>query len=249
MLMTSLPKAVAIAAVLIAVAAVPQAASAGETFSLDSYEAVTLAHPNDGAAGPVSSAASLAAGELYLVTVRGTSSAFRAPLWTAANRKTCGASEPAPLVASPLTANGQVGLDSEFEFARTVPKAAGCAAYPRPQTLFELNTGSGFLNYAPWSGQPAGLAASHQYSYLLQGSGVPLSVRIEDSNTDDNYGVYSITILDKDGCKGGGWVAYGVFKNQGDCVSFFATKGKNPPALSGGVPPLPMDMGEDAPAA
>jgi hypothetical protein len=31
-------------------------------------------------------------------------------------------------------------------------------------------------------------------------------------------------------CKNGGWGTYGVFKNQGDCVSFVATKGKNPPA-------------------
>lgn len=30
-------------------------------------------------------------------------------------------------------------------------------------------------------------------------------------------------------CKKGGWQAYGVFKNQGDCVSFVATGGKNPP--------------------
>jgi hypothetical protein len=30
-------------------------------------------------------------------------------------------------------------------------------------------------------------------------------------------------------CKSGGWRAYGVFKNQGDCVSFVATKGKNLP--------------------
>jgi hypothetical protein len=34
----------------------------------------------------------------------------------------------------------------------------------------------------------------------------------------------------KDQCKKGGWRTYGVFKNQGDCVSFVATKGKNPPA-------------------
>jgi hypothetical protein len=33
----------------------------------------------------------------------------------------------------------------------------------------------------------------------------------------------------KDQCKNGGWRAYGVFKNQGDCVSFVATKGKNQP--------------------
>jgi hypothetical protein len=32
-----------------------------------------------------------------------------------------------------------------------------------------------------------------------------------------------------DSCKKGGWQAYGVFKNQGDCVSFVATGGKNPP--------------------
>ncbi|RJQ07614.1 MAG: hypothetical protein C4558_09345 [Dehalococcoidia bacterium] len=31
-------------------------------------------------------------------------------------------------------------------------------------------------------------------------------------------------------CMKGGWQQYGVFKTQGDCVSFVATKGKNPPA-------------------
>jgi hypothetical protein len=34
----------------------------------------------------------------------------------------------------------------------------------------------------------------------------------------------------KDQCKNGGWKTYGVFKNQGDCVSFVATKGKNQPS-------------------
>jgi hypothetical protein len=34
----------------------------------------------------------------------------------------------------------------------------------------------------------------------------------------------------KDQCKNGGWQTYGTFKNQGDCVSFVATKGKNQPA-------------------
>jgi FG-GAP-like repeat/FG-GAP repeat len=31
-------------------------------------------------------------------------------------------------------------------------------------------------------------------------------------------------------CKNGGWQTFGIFKNQGDCVSFVATKGGNPPA-------------------
>jgi hypothetical protein len=36
-------------------------------------------------------------------------------------------------------------------------------------------------------------------------------------------------LVSKDQCKNGGWKLYEVFKNQGDCVSFVATKGKNPP--------------------
>jgi hypothetical protein len=34
----------------------------------------------------------------------------------------------------------------------------------------------------------------------------------------------------KDECKQGGWQSFGVFKNQGDCVSFVATGGKKTPA-------------------
>ena len=30
-------------------------------------------------------------------------------------------------------------------------------------------------------------------------------------------------------CKGNGWTVFGIFKNQGDCVSYVATGGKNPP--------------------
>lgn len=33
----------------------------------------------------------------------------------------------------------------------------------------------------------------------------------------------------KDQCKDGGWQSFGVFKNQGDCVSFVATHGKRQP--------------------
>jgi hypothetical protein len=36
----------------------------------------------------------------------------------------------------------------------------------------------------------------------------------------------------KDQCKNGAWRTYGVFKNEGDCVSFVATGGKNLPANS-----------------
>lgn len=36
----------------------------------------------------------------------------------------------------------------------------------------------------------------------------------------------------KDDCKKGGWQEFGVFKNQGDCVSWVATEGRNQPALA-----------------
>jgi hypothetical protein len=38
-------------------------------------------------------------------------------------------------------------------------------------------------------------------------------------------------------CKNGGWEAFGVFKNQGDCVSWVATQGKNEPGQN--VPGAP----------
>jgi hypothetical protein len=38
----------------------------------------------------------------------------------------------------------------------------------------------------------------------------------------------------KEECKNGGWRTFGVFKNQGDCVSFVATRGRNQP---NGAPP------------
>jgi FG-GAP-like repeat len=37
-------------------------------------------------------------------------------------------------------------------------------------------------------------------------------------------------------CTNGGWRRFGVFKSQGDCVSFVATRGKNPPAFEPSPP-------------
>ena len=39
----------------------------------------------------------------------------------------------------------------------------------------------------------------------------------------------------KDQCRNGGWQTFGVFKNQGDCVSYVATGGKNPPMAGGAL--------------
>jgi hypothetical protein len=53
----------------------------------------------------------------------------------------------------------------------------------------------------------------------------------------DNVVIESVRLLptSKDQCKKGGWRSFGsVFKNQGDCVSFVATRGRNTPAGGGG---------------
>jgi hypothetical protein len=44
-------------------------------------------------------------------------------------------------------------------------------------------------------------------------------------------------LTSKEQCKKGGWQSFG-FKNQGDCVSFVATGGKNPPLTAGGRAPF-----------
>jgi hypothetical protein len=33
----------------------------------------------------------------------------------------------------------------------------------------------------------------------------------------------------KDDCKNSGWERFGIYKNQGDCVSYVATNGSNAP--------------------
>jgi hypothetical protein len=63
------------------------------------------------------------------------------------------------------------------------------------------------------------------------GCATPLSFYTELQLTGDLVVVDGRALpTSKDQCKKGGWQTYGVFKNQGDCVSFVATGGRNPPA-------------------
>ena len=49
---------------------------------------------------------------------------------------------------------------------------------------------------------------------------------IEFNDTTWNFEIPPPMPSTKDDCKNGGWETYGVFKNQGDCVSFVATGGQ-----------------------
>ena len=63
----------------------------------------------------------------------------------------------------------------------------------------------------------------------------PIPSSIPTGLSGNHARVYSMganTLSSKDQCKDGGWMSWGVFKNQGDCVSFVATGGRNLPAGS-----------------
>jgi hypothetical protein len=138
---------------------------------------------------------------------------------------------------SPATANGKVGLDADTAFAAT-GLASWCttspAGVPRHNRVFEISTGGGFGHKEPVTGAHTTPRADHSYRYLLTGQGATakFSFRMVDDPLRDNYGVLRITISRQtaEDCKRDGWRQFGVFSNQGDCVSYVATNGRNLPA-------------------
>lgn len=67
---------------------------------------------------------------------------------------------------------------------------------------------------------PITLRATYQGAHLFQASSVNVpGVIVQAMPTT------------ADQCKGAGWMQYGRFKNQGDCVSWIVTNGKNAPAF------------------
>lgn len=75
-----------------------------------------------------------------------------------------------------------------------------------------------------------GPMADHLEALLGAGCPTPLTSYLDFDFTGD------IVIVDapplptsKDQCKNGGWQTFGVFKSQGDCVSFVATTERNGP--------------------
>jgi hypothetical protein len=88
-------------------------------------------------------------------------------------------------------------------------------------------------------GDPASLAPTTISFDLSPFAGTTVRIRFAEVDNQgffqastDAVAIASERLLptSKDQCKNGGWRDFGVFKNQGDCVSFVATGGKNPPA-------------------
>lgn len=183
---------VAVTACLMCVAPASAALTGTETLKLDSYKT-----PNTGVAGPVSTADTLAAGQLYNVTVRGTYSAYLPSLWLGSEAPSllpCGAPKNAPVTPSPAgPGTGRVGADAETIFAAI--ERGGCNnPYPRHHSHFQINTGTGFAHPEPVGGPVATPSADNGYSYAVTGAGQPAAFRIEDFDTRDNYGQLTITV-------------------------------------------------------
>lgn len=100
------------------------------------------------------------------------------------------------------------------------------------------NPGTSFSFLSPVGASHTSLAwAEQQFFFVADGSSETVSFV---SNTPGFCGAMLDAIIVTDEgpplptsgtqCKKGGWEDYGIFKNQGDCVSFVATNGNNPPA-------------------
>lgn len=103
----------------------------------------------------------------------------------------------------------------------------------------ELQINDSTPSWGPYS-------SSHIYSTAVSNASGSFNMRIYDGDLNgevagwygDNSGSLSVDVYElappmptsADQCKKNGWQTYGVFKNQGDCVSYVATGGKNLPA-------------------
>ena len=63
-------------------------------------------------------------------------------------------------------------------------------------------------------------------AYTL-GISSPGDISVYPSTASASFSITGPTSTDQ--CKNGGWQTFGIFKNPGDCVSYVATGGKNPP--------------------
>ena len=158
-------------------------------------------------------------------------------------------------VADTTNPDAPVVLRMEDSAASTIPHNGTTGSYS-VTTLWSTVSDASFYEYSYWNdivGNPYKAAEASRYiatpvngtslsGVFNQGEGVHhVAVRAVDaagnrsawSNTYTvTYDVPPVVLGSKEACKKDGWKLseLPVFKNQGDCVSYFATKAKNAPA-------------------
>lgn len=146
--------------------------------------------------------------------------------------------------------NGQAWVDTGIVLAPGVSvtvTAAGTACIDPQPVYCSGPNGLGFTFYnsslptAPVGSLIGRIAGGTPFAIgagptTFSGSG-PLQFAQNDSvgQSYNNSGSFAVTITftltSTDACKDGGYQHFaGLFKNQGDCVAFVATDGKNPPS-------------------
>jgi hypothetical protein len=145
-------------------------------------------------------------------------------------------------------------FSARLAWSDRVRNFAGVFAHPDQEWRVVIRNTGGALLYTVFSTNPGDPALqvgpnsrSGDVTAILQAlAGQNVVVSFETQATffflitavDDVTLLVSILPTSKDECKGGGWATFvnvntgvQIFKNQGDCVSFIATKGKNPPSF------------------
>jgi hypothetical protein len=234
-------------AALVAAAALGAGAAPAqaETLWLDTYEA-----DDDGFVGPAVTAQPLSPTKLYFATIDGTFRYGRPGTLANPSYIWCPGSKAGVPIKYPSTDTAAVNdvafADAESVFAlRVISSRVGtCPSLPYHNTALQFGLGGAAKHLEPAGGPFKAPKADNTYSYVLQGQGSvgQFAFRIREPQTTDNAGKLRIVLRAATGedCKKDGWREFvlpgeteSMFKNQGDCVSHFATKGKNPPAGPG----------------
>ena len=165
---------------------------------------------------PVSSRPNLAARHLYVATVRGSVSFYEAVDYVALQapwRVMCGTLQRAPLFGS-AGGSGKVGNDAEFIFALPlVGNTCVNTRLPRSYTNFQANVGQGWKHPSVLGRDtPVRPSPSHTYEFALTGVGKPVSFRVLDPDTRDDYGSFRIYLRNAvtGDCAGRGHSAFGL---------------------------------------
>jgi hypothetical protein len=140
-----------------------------------------------------------------------------------------------------VTAAGswQIGADSTYGYSygpsgSTYPLTEACALVPTAPMGSLVGTLDGGTTWFALGAGPTVIAGSGDLGFAANDcTPGPFNYVY----FGDNSGSVDVTVTTAartptttSQCKSGGWQAYGVFKNQGDCVSFVATGGRNTPA-------------------
>lgn len=227
----------------------PASAAAGHTLFGDA-SVVPGGNPGNAASLPSDTSLPNGYGGVHVVLPAGIPWASLATLSTDYNVTDDNCGGGSPRVSLGIDTNSDSAADGYVHVALgPSPAFTGCAAGWQTTGNLIGNSDAGRYDYSQFGGSPfttySGAPAS-----VLAGTVVKAFVVVDGSWSAaatggdseqtvlvDNLTVNSLLVTfepdpTKESCKGGGWqtmTSPGPFKNQGDCVSYFATKGKNGP--------------------